>query len=83
MRGRFHAGLRREAGEAFCARNSARLKGGLGVEIPIALSFPDNRALGVGPGPRAARTEPSRPVTPPVFGGLSWVCAFCGGKDRG
>lgn len=27
--------------------------------------------------------QATRPVTPPVFGGLQGVCAFCGGKDRG
>ena len=49
-RGRFHAGLRRDPGGAFCDRNSARLNGVLGVEIPIALSFPDNRTDAEGGG---------------------------------
>ena len=65
-RGRFHAGLRREPGGAFCDRNSARLNGVLGVETPIGLSFPDNRTGAAGhgapvrppPGPPTARHAP-------------------------
>lgn len=76
MRGRFHAGLRREAGGAFCDRNSARLKGGLGVEIPMGRPFgvrPDDDGghrqgrpprFGVAPRRRGGRGEGMR-----LFGG--------------
>jgi hypothetical protein len=50
---------------AFCDRNSARLKGGLGVEMPMGLSFPDNRAGAEGEGrsvgPCPGPPGPSRP----------------------
>lgn len=61
-RGRFHAGLRRDPGGAFCDRNSARLKGVLGVETPIGLSFPDIRAGAEGESGPSAAHAPGHPA---------------------
>lgn len=58
------------------ARNSARLKGVLGVDIPMGRPF-------AGRGNRRAALDAQGPHDPPPEGGgLGWVCAFCGGKDR-
>ena len=78
MRGRFHAGLRREAGGAFCDRNSARLKGGLGVEIPMGRPFHMEETAGE---EGALAPHPNDP--PDDVAGLGGVWGIWAGKDRG
>ncbi len=72
------------AGRGLLRQEFGKVEGGLGGGDAHGSVLSGQSGWGGGGGalgrpmPRA-----TRPVTPPVFGGLRGVCAFCGGKDRG
>lgn len=71
------------AGGGLLRQEFSEVERGLGGGDAHGSVLSGQSGRGRGAGHKDSPSRTTRPVTPPVFGGLIRVCAFCGGKDRG